>query len=1384
MVIRHYNSQSSLSGDGFGPGWSAFPGLTIVDASHVVSARPDGKRYTYTLSGGTWSADADVNHTLASTAGGYQLTTSLGELETYDASGKLLSISDRAGLTQTLTYGGGGQLQSVSDAYGRQLTFTHDGAGRIDTLTDPAGGVYRYAYDGVGNLASVTYPDDTPADATDNPKKIYHYEDPNFPNALTGISDETGTRFATWAYDASGRAVSSQHSGGAERVDLTYNPDGTTTVTDALGTARTYGFTTVLGVVKATGQDQPAGSGCGAASSAIGYDANGNVASRADFNGHATTYAHDLTRNLETSRTEAAGTPEQRTLETDWHPSLRAPVEIREQNAAGAPLRTTRLTHDGDNNAANPKGDLTRREIIDHPSGKTRAWNWTYAYSASVPGALLQKTEDGPRTDVADTTTWDYYAPDILCDGAADGPGRDKGCRGQLRQVTNALGHVTRIPRYNAHGQPETVADANDVLTTLTYDARQRLTGHTVDGFTTTYSYDPAGQLTRVTLPDASYAAYAYDAAHRLTGITDAAGNQVLYTLDPMGNVIREEWRNPDGGLARRRLQTFDALGRLYESVGAANQTATHAYDAQGNLTNFTDPKGQPTAHTYDALDRLKQVQDALNGLTHLGYDPLDQLTQVTAPNGAQTTYTVDGLGDTTQETSADNGTATYVHDAAGNVTQRTDARGIITTYTWDALNRLTRVDVPGVNGLPPTAIDYTWDSGNGCDHGIGRLCRVADTDRETTYAYDGRGNRIGQTRVEDGETHHTLTAPDPAGRPHDLLTPTGETLLQVRDAAGRVSEIATAHDILVRDITYDATGQVTAQTLGINTTVNAAYDLDGQLKQQGEGSLEAAFDGDVPLPPWSLALLAGGLAAGLLRKGRYLAGGLLLILAISLGTPPPPAQAADLAYTYDANGNIQNKTTPAGTTAYTYDPLDRLDTETGPQGDRNHDYDANGNRTTNGAGLSVGYAPNSDRLVLINGVLVTLDAAGNLTQDDQFRYTWDGLNRLKAVRDLGNTLIATYYYDHRGLRTRKVTTAAAPQGAGKTFYHYDQDDHLIAETGPGNTPLATYVWRDDSLAGVVMHQPSRTECTVEIDVLGSPFQVRTRQGQVVWRWESEGYGNTPPDEDVDGDGTLFTLNLRFPGQYFDKETGLHYNHHRYYSPRLARYLSPDPIGLAGGLNLYTYVGGNPLSNIDPAGLFESPAYLRVIVPGQVSFDNALTSIENRNYGMAGAYAAAMLGEQVMAVLSLGQSQLYQRSTQCTAKAAKGAAPFSRIVPGGGLAAHEAAGGHLLARHVGQSEADLAARLAAQPRLSAASTFASRAEAEAAISGALNTRAADVNAWVTAGARGRLVVDAPFSGGSVLQRGATAAVPGTGVRAVLEGSGGGGWRIITGYPTP
>jgi len=532
----------------------------LSNAATIIVGRPNGKNYFFSLVNNFWSTDSDiVDHLteLKDSNGirtGWRYTTADQSVETYTAAGQLTAIADRSGLAQTLTYSdastpitvapAAGLLLRVTDPFGHQLNFTYDTHSRLSTMTDPVGGVYLYGYDANSNLVSVTYPDGT--------SKTYHYENTSFPHALTGITDENGSRYATYTYDAQGRGISTEHAGGADQASLVFNADGSTTVTDALNTARTYQFQTILGVVKPKGQSQPGGSGCGASASLLSYDANGNVASRTDFNGNRTNYTYDLTRNLETSRTEgltASGvsTPASRTITTLWHPTLRLPVQITNGN------QQTTYSY-------NSQGDVTQKTVTDLASKTARTWTTTYTYS-SVPGVLLQKIEDGPRTDVVDVSTTDYYPADASCTGG------HFGCRGQLQQVTDALGHVSRLTRYNAHGQVEELIDVNGLVTTLAYDARQRLLALDSGGETTTYTYDPVGQLTRVTRPDGSYLAYSYDAAHRLTQTQDNLGNTLTYTLDALGNRIQEEAHDPSGQLARSQSRVYDALSRLQNLI-------------------------------------------------------------------------------------------------------------------------------------------------------------------------------------------------------------------------------------------------------------------------------------------------------------------------------------------------------------------------------------------------------------------------------------------------------------------------------------------------------------------------------------------------------------------------------------------------------------------------------------------------------------------------------------------------------------------------------------------------------------------------------------------------------------------------------------------------
>jgi RHS repeat-associated protein len=222
----------------------------------------------------------------------------------------------------------------------------------------------------------------------------------------------------------------------------------------------------------------------------------------------------------------------------------------------------------------------------------------------------------------------------------------------------------------------------------------------------------------------------------------------------------------------------------------------------------------------------------------------------------------------------------------------------------------------------------------------------------------------------------------------------------------------------------------------------------------------------------------------------------------------------------------------------------------------------------------------------------VTTDAPGNVTSDAASRtFVCNQAGRLYQMFQ-GTTLLATYSYDYQGRRTRKVTTAAAPQGAQTVVYHYDWQGHLIAETSATGAPIRTYVWREDVPVAQVDYSPTRHILYLDVDHLNTPREARDATGKVVWRWESDAFGSTLPNEDPDGDGNKTTVNLRFPGQYYDQESGLNYNRNRTYDPAVGRDVESDPLALIGGIDTYAYVAANPLAFIDPLGLTLVPVNL------------------------------------------------------------------------------------------------------------------------------------------------------------------------------------------------
>ncbi|MDU2874392.1 MAG: RHS repeat-associated core domain-containing protein, partial [Pseudomonas aeruginosa] len=301
--------------------------------------------------------------------------------------------------------------------------------------------------------------------------------------------------------------------------------------------------------------------------------------------------------------------------------------------------------------------------------------------------------------------------------------------------------------------------------------------------------------------------------------------------------------------------------------------------------------------------------------------------------------------------------------------------------------------------------------------------------------------------------------------------------------------------------------------------------------------------------------------------------------------------------YQHDANGNIQqHRHSLWGTLDYQYDPLDRLTEERGVQGGRSYAYDAVGNRTQRSDNPASGgtassqdyqYAPDSNRLTAIGAQAVTSDAAGNLTQDRAARkLAYDAQGRLQSV-SLDGQQVAEYRYNALGQRIVKLIPESV------TTYLYGPDGQLLGEAehdGSGRKLRAQYyLWLDSlPLATIDADYDAQgkvgnpTLLYLHGDHLDTPRLATDASGQIAWQWQSDAFGR---GEALSQGSTQ--VNLRFPGQYYDAESGLHYNYFRDYDPETGRYVESDPIGLGGGLNTYGYVEANPVLRTDSLGLMQ-----------------------------------------------------------------------------------------------------------------------------------------------------------------------------------------------------
>lgn len=874
----------------------------------------------------------------------------------------------------------------------------------------PSSETVRYGYDSSGRLSTITH--------SDNSTRSYVYENSSFPNAVTGIVDESNNRYATWAYDGEGRATSGTLAGGAESASLVYNSNGTVTVTDALGAQRTFTFGRYGDLNLVTGISGSQCPTCSVAQAAT-YDEAGFPSSSTDYNGNVTEYTYDDTRGLELSRTEAYGTSQARTITTAWNSTWHEPSLITE------PDRTTSFTYDS-------MGNALTKTVTDTTVTPNASRTWTYTYDSF--GRVL--TAQDSRTDLSSTTTYTYYT----C--------TTSGACGQLQSTTDPVGHQTTFSSYSSLGQLLTSADPNGAATNFFYDARQRLTSRVDGSETTTYAYYPTSLLEQVTLPDSSYVQYTYDAAHRLTKLNDGAGNSVQYTLDAEGNRTAVNTYDSSDTMHFTHTRTYNTLGQLHQDISAAGNSAvttTYSYDANGNQTAIAAPLSRNEADAYDPLNRLNQITDPASGVTTLTYDAENDLTSVQDPRNLTTSYSYDGFGDLTQLVSPDTGTSTNTYDSGGNLSVATDARAATANYSYDAANRVSSIIYKSGGGVTDQTIAFGYDSGT---YGKGHLTSAGDGNDTLSWSYDAQGRVVGKgitvgsvvLSVGYGYTNAVLTA---------MTTPSGQAITYSYNSNHQVAGISVNGNSVLASVTYEPFGGVNGWIWSDGSTASRTYNGDGLISQIVTAGTTLGYSYDNAN---RISGITDSSNSALSWTYGYDALDRLTSAATSANT---------YGWTYDADGNRLTQTGTSATTFTVSNGSNQLSSTSGTLS-RAYTYDAAGHATGYGS-LTFGYN-NRGRMASTSGSSMSYlyNALGQLVQKSNSGSTtilaYDEAGHLIGEYDGGGNLIEETVY----LGDIPVANLR-PNGSGGINIFYIHTYHLNTPKKISQPTTGTLAWRWDT---------------------------------------------------------------------------------------------------------------------------------------------------------------------------------------------------------------------------------------------------------------------------------------------------------------------------------
>lgn len=1109
---------------------------------------------------------------------GFRWTDRSGEWIEYDNFGRITSYGDRNDLRVWMQYGSHGQIERVLDDNGRTVfTFLYAGNGSFITEVrdhTPLDGSIRrvsYQYDDKGRLRKVTDPlghatsfdygslGDNSGVSTDAPTGV---------GSSTGGGSDSGsvvvvnTTFSIKKVtDAEGRVTQAFY-GATGRVSRIVAPDGgVTTVQYGYDKLKKEFSTTTKSPATASGQKLETRH-FDAEGRLVYREVNGKVLLTARGGRQSITYTDErgssvtIDRNAFDEVTRKTN-PDGSSIGIAYDSGS---LDIKEVvDEAGVP---TKLTYDQHGNL------LSLREAADKPEEQVTEYEVDeYGRAKVIRRKGGTNADGGTDQDVELHLSYDENGNPIeLIDGEGKTWKYDYDAMGNLAKAQDPLSHVWSYT-YDAQGNRLSATDPNGLTSHYTYDNTDRLLTVTdARGASYHLEYDAVGRPYKITDPTGATLTQQYDQAGRLVSAVDALNQRVELAYDNMdrvvsltdgeGNVTQFDYTDVEGldkgsdliskinypTLQRLlRYNSRQGLTQLADVVDGQPRTTTASYDPRGLVTSTTNAYAKSQSTTYDAFGRPLQGTDELGHTVQLAYDHRGNLISATDELGHITRLEYDRRDKLVKETNAVGQSTTYTYDDAGRLKELMRANGAKLAFEFDAGGRLAHRKSYRANGSLELSDSFTWDDGN-------RLTGWSTNNATSTSSFDDAGRLLSETVTVDGVP-------------------------------------------MTRAYTYYANGQVQTFTGPDGATITYAYDASGELSRvdiPGEGSLS------VTERTWSepkTIVLPGGTVQEFERNA-------LLSPTRLRVKDPNQAIRFDQQSTYGKLEELTSRTTQGERIDYTYDDAMRL-RRAEPAGwggtTETFELDAAGNRVSDNVVGETWLYDDANRLLQRGPVTYQYDAAGNLVKKTDASiaeplrttsYAYDAYNRLAEVRDGMDQIVSRYAYDPFGYRLSKEVTATGSANSntvpGKRLF-LQAEEGLLAEVAPSGDVIQSYGWQPEQFYGMspLFLRKGSVYFYYESDPSGVPRQLTDKAGVVVWEamttWTF---------------GSLVASGIeqpwRFPGQYFDAETGLDYNVARYYDPLTGRYISSDPSGLAGGLNSYAYADADPINLVDPYGLWAS----------------------------------------------------------------------------------------------------------------------------------------------------------------------------------------------------